>query len=554
MTRREGEPVFSMRDMAVTFDTPDGDVEAVRGVDLDVFPGESVAVVGESGSGKSQIMMAAMGLLASNGRATGSVRYRGTELLGMPRRRLNEIRGAKITMIFQEPMTSLDPLYTIGRQIMEPLRVHGGLPARRAHDRAIELLDLVQVPNPAERMSSYPHELSGGQRQRVMIAMALANDPDLLIADEPTTALDVTIQADILALLAELQKRLGMAIVFITHDLGIVEAFCHHVYVMRRGQVVEEGPTAEIFTAPREDYTKMLLAAEPEGTKAPVPLSAPALLSATDVRVTFTRKPGLFGRGGFELVAVKDVSLTLRRGQTLGVVGESGSGKSTLGRALVNLQPAAGRVIFEGTPVNGLSRQAMKPYRRHLQMVFQDPYGSLSPRMTVGDIIAEGLTVHEPQLSGRERARRAEEALEDVGLEARVRNRFPHEFSGGQRQRIAIARSIVLKPTVVVLDEPTSALDRSVQKQIIELLRRLQAEHNLTYVFISHDLSVVRAMSDTVMVMRRGEVVEAGPTEGIFDHPETEYTRELMRAAFELPSLLRARAAPPVAEPHRAVG
>jgi oligopeptide transport system ATP-binding protein len=551
--RREGEPVFRMRDVTVTFDTPDGEVEAARGVDLDVHPGESVAVVGESGSGKSQIMMAAMGLLASNGRATGSAEYRGTELLGLSRRRLNRIRGAKITMIFQEPMTSLDPLYTVGRQIMEPLRVHGGLSGRTAYRRALELLDLVHVPNPEERMRSYPHELSGGQRQRIMIAMALGNDPDLLIADEPTTALDVTIQAEILALLAELQKRLGMAIVFITHDLTIVEAFCHHVYVMRHGKVVEEGPTEAIFRAPREDYTKMLLAAEPEGTKAPVPPSAPALLSASDVRVTFVRRPGLLGRGGFTLTAVKDVSLALRRGQTLGVVGESGSGKSTLGRALVNLQPCEGRVVYEGTRVNGLSRHAMQPFRKHLQMVFQDPYGSLSPRMTVGDIVTEGLTVHEPALSARERAMRGEKALEDVGLEARMRNRFPHEFSGGQRQRIAIARAVILKPTVVVLDEPTSALDRSVQKQIIELLRRLQAEHALTYVFISHDLAVVRAMADTVMVMRRGEVVEAGPTAAIFEAPQTDYTRELMRAAFDLGALLKARAAPAAApEPQHA--
>ncbi len=531
-------PVFEVDDIHVSFDTPDGTVEAVKGVSMHVGRGETVAVVGESGSGKSQIMMAAMGLLAANGHASGAVRYRGEDILNAPPKRLNQLRGAKITMIFQEPMTSLDPLYTIEQQLAEPLQVHGGLSRSAARKRIRELLDLVHIPDPERRMKSYPHELSGGQRQRVMIAMALANDPDLLIADEPTTALDVTIQAEILALLAELQARLGMSILFITHDLGIVEAFADRVYVMRRGVLEEHGPTAQIFGNPQTEYTRMLLDAEPSGTKDPVPEGAPVLLEGSNVQVTFGRPAG-FLRKDTRFTAVKGIDLRLHRGQTIGVVGESGSGKSTLGRALLQMLPATGRVVYLGEEIGGLDREAMKPYRDGLQMVFQDPYGSLSPRMTVSEIITEGLLVHEPGLSRKERVRRAEEALEDVGLEASMRNRFPHEFSGGQRQRIAIARAVVLRPKVIVLDEPTSALDRSVQKQVIDLLRRLQKEHDLSYVFISHDLAVVRALSDYVMVMKEGEVVEEGPVAQIFDAPQTQYTRDLMRAAFALRDLLK---------------
>ncbi|MCF3936750.1 ABC transporter ATP-binding protein [Acuticoccus sp. M5D2P5] len=537
-------PILTLRDLAITFDTPDGDVEAVTGVDLDVFANENVAVVGESGSGKSQIMMAAMGLLAVNGRATGSVRYRGTELLGMAPRALNRIRGAKIAMIFQEPMTSLDPLYPIGRQIAEPLMVHSRLSPRAARKRVLELLDLVQLPDAARRLGAYPHELSGGQRQRVMIAMALANEPDILIADEPTTALDVTIQAEILALLARLKARLGMAILFITHDLKIVEAIADRVVVMRAGAVVEAGPTQRIFASPRADYTRMLLAAEPTGTKAPPPAEAETLLTARDVGVTYRSGGGLLGRSAHTIEAVKSVDLDLKRGQTLGIVGESGSGKSTLGRALVGLGHADGAIRFRGATINALSPRALRPFRRDLQMVFQDPYGSLSPRMTVGEIVTEGLLVHERGLSARERGRRADEALAEVGLEARIKNRFPHEFSGGQRQRIAIARALILKPEIIVLDEPTSALDSSVQKQIIALLRAVQAEHQLAYVFISHDLAVVRALADTVMVMKAGEVVEAGPTEAIYGAPKTAYTRRLIAAAFDLGSVLTGAAEP----------
>ncbi|MBK5934458.1 oligopeptide transport system ATP-binding protein [Rhodovulum imhoffii] len=531
--------VFEVDDIHVTFDTPDGKVEAVRGVSLHVDRGETVAVVGESGSGKSQIMMAAMGLLASNGRAVGAVRYRGQNILNLPPGQLNKLRGAKITMIFQEPMTSLDPLYTIEDQLSEPLRVHGGLTRAQASARVLELLRLVRIPDPERRMKSYPYEMSGGQRQRVMIAMALANDPDLLIADEPTTALDVTIQAEILRLLAELQRKLGMSILFITHDLGIVEAFADRVYVMRQGRLEEDGPTARIFHAPATDYTRMLLAAEPEGEKPPVPDSAPVLLQGQDVEITFGKPGGFLSKSNL-FKAVKGVDLTLREKQTIGVVGESGSGKSTLGRGLLQLLPAAGRVIYLGRDINGLTRQAMKQHRDGLQMVFQDPYGSLSPRMTVSEIVTEGLLVHEPGLTRKERAARAAQALEDVGLSGAMRNRFPHEFSGGQRQRIAIARAVVLRPRVIVLDEPTSALDRSVQKQVIDLLRGLQEEHALSYIFISHDLAVVRAMSDYVMVMKEGKIVEEGPTAQIFDAPQQEYTHSLMRAAFDLKSLLDA--------------
>jgi oligopeptide transport system ATP-binding protein len=527
------ESVLQLRGIHVRFATPDGEVHAVKGIDLDVKRGETVAVVGESGSGKSQAMMAAMGLLAANGRATGSVRYRGEEILGLPPRALNRIRGAKITMIFQEPMTSLDPLYRVGDQIAEPLIEHGGLSRAAAKARAVELLDLVQIPRPEHRVRAYPHELSGGQRQRVMIAMALANHPDVLIADEPTTALDVTIQAQILQLLKSLQARLGMAVIFITHDLGIVRRFADRVYVMRYGEVVEEGPVARIFQNPAHDYTKMLLAAEPEGSKPPVPEDAPPLLEAGNVAVTFRVPGGILAGRGFELKAVDRVSLTLHKGQTIGIVGESGSGKSTLGRALLRLLPSDGSIRFEGRDLTALDLKRERWLRRELQLVFQDPFGSLSPRLTVGQIVTEGLLVHEPGMPRRERDRRAIQALEEVQLDPATRNRYPHEFSGGQRQRIAIARTMILKPRVVVLDEPTSALDRSVQKEIVELLRQLQETHGLSYLFISHDLAVVRVMADEVIVMKEGKVVERGSTEAVFADPKHPYTRALMAAAFQ---------------------
>ena len=525
--------VLELRDVSVSFDTNDGLVEAVRGVSLSVRRGETVAVVGESGSGKSQAMMAAMGLLASNGRASGSVLYRGRDILGLSKRELNRIRGRNVGMIFQEPMTSLDPLYKVGFQIAEPLMRHAGLDARAAAKRAVELLELVQIPNPERRVKSYPHELSGGQRQRVMIAMAIANEPDVLIADEPTTALDVTIQAQILELLRDLQRRLGMAIVFITHDLAIVRRFADRVSVMRAGEVVEEGAVAKIFEAPAHPYTKLLLEAEPTGTKAPVPLGAPRLLEAANVTVSFQLGGGFLGKGGMALTAVDHVSLTLHQGQTIGIVGESGSGKSTLGRALLKLLPSAGSIRYMGQDLTALDLGRQKWLRRQLQLVFQDPFGSLSPRLTVGQIVTEGLLVHEPEIGRAERDRRAIQALEEVQLDPALRNRYPHEFSGGQRQRIAIARTMILKPKVVVLDEPTSALDRSVQKEIVELLRGLQRDHDLSYLFISHDLAVVRAIADEVMVMKTGKVVERGTSEEIFSDPKDSYTQALMAAAFE---------------------
>jgi oligopeptide transport system ATP-binding protein len=526
-----GEAVLAIKGLKVAFRTPDGEIEAVRGLDMHVMRGETVAVVGESGSGKSQTMMAAMGLLASNGRASGSVRLEGDEILGLSNRALDRVRGRKVTMIFQEPMTSLDPLFRIGDQLAEPLIVHGGLGRGAAKARALELLRLVGIPEPERRIESYPHELSGGQRQRVMIAMAISNNPAVLVADEPTTALDVTVQAQILALLADLKARLGMAIVFITHDLGIVRRFADRVYVMRAGEVVETGTTQRILSAPEHPYTKMLLDAEPTGSKPPPPADAPIVVAARGVRVTFRMPAGMF-KPPHEVRAVAGVDVTLRRGQTLGVVGESGSGKSTLGRAILKLTPSSGAISFADRDLRPLDRAAMRPLRKQMQLVFQDPFGSLSPRMSVGDIITEGLLVHAPEIDRKEREARAAQALKDVGLDPAARNRYPHEFSGGQRQRIAIARAMILQPAFVVLDEPTSALDRSVQRDIVNLLRRLQDARGLTYLFISHDLAVVRAMADEIVVMKDGVAVESGPTQQIFLAPREEYTRNLIAAAF----------------------
>jgi oligopeptide transport system ATP-binding protein len=524
--------LLSLRDLRVTFQTNDGPVEAVKGVDIVVNRNEVAAIVGESGSGKSQTMMALMGLLAANGSATGEVAFDGAPARAIESEPLKPHRGAAVTMIFQEPMTSLDPLYRIGDQMKLVIERHQNVSSAEAEKRAVDLLNLVKIPDAQRRMRSYPHEMSGGQRQRVMIAMALANDPKLLIADEPTTALDVTIQAEILRLLTELKQRLGMAIVFISHDLNIVKRFADRVYVMRHGEVVEHGPAKDIFADPKHAYTRMLIAAEPTGRKTPPPAGAPVLLKGDAMRVSF-RMPGGIFRKAPPLVAVDGVSVAVPAGGTLGIVGESGSGKSTLGRALLRLLPAEGKVAFAGRDITGLGRADLRPLRRDMQVVFQDPFGSLSPRMTVGDIIGEGLLVHEPQLSRAERDQRVAAALTEVQLQPAMRNRYPHEFSGGQRQRIAIARALILKPKLMLLDEPTSALDRTVQKSVVELLRNLQQAHGLTYLFISHDLAVVRALSDHVAVMKDGKVVEEGDVDAIFARPREEYTQRLMAAAFQ---------------------
>lgn len=525
------DPVLSFQDIRISFQTLEGQIEAVKGVSFAVNPGETLAIVGESGSGKSQIMMAAMGLLAGNGRVTGRADFHGTDLIGLPKKALNRIRGARIGMIFQEPMTSLDPLYTIGDQLIEPIRRHQGLSRAGAKKRALELLRLVHLPEPERRMSAWPHELSGGQRQRVMIAMALSNDPELLIADEPTTALDVTIQAEILALMQDLQKRLGMAILFITHDLNVVRRIADRVVVMRQGEVVETGAVDAIFTTPQAAYTRALIAAEPSGRKAPVSPTAPVMLEAKGIRVNYGGRGGFLARKRPGFLAVDGLSLTLREGETIGIVGESGSGKSTLARAILRLVETEGSIRFNGHELAALSRKALLPLRHHMQIVMQDPFGSLSPRMTTGQIVAEGLLVHEPDLTAPARDRLVAQALEQAQFDPALRNRYPHEFSGGQRQRIAIARALVLRPKLIVLDEPTSALDRQVQKQIVDLLRDLQSAHGLSYLFISHDLAVVRAMADRIMVMQAGKLVESGPTEQIMTRPENPYTRQLIGAA-----------------------
>lgn len=529
-SRPAGGPLLEVNGLTVQFQLPHGSVEAVKGIDFQLEPGESLALVGESGSGKSVTSTAIMRLLPELASASGSIRFLGEELLSATAKRMRQIRGGEIAMIFQEPMTSLNPLHRIGQQIREVLDRHKGLKGRAARVRSIELLEQVGIPEPHRRVDSFPHELSGGQRQRVMIAMALAGEPRLLIADEPTTALDVTVQAQILKLLKDLQQRYGMAILFITHDLTIVRHFADRVCVMRHGELVEQGNTGAVFGEPQHQYTRMLIDAEPHGRKAAVPDSQPMLLEARDVHVRFVINKRWFGPSDY-FEAVKGIDLNIRRGQTVGIVGESGSGKSTLGRALLRLLESEGEIRFEDTRLDSLDKAAMRPLRSRLQVVFQDPYGSLSPRLTVGDVIGEGLKVHAPHLSRAEREAQVMAGLKEVRLDPDMRNRYPHEFSGGQRQRIAIARALVLKPDFLLLDEPTSALDRSVQVTVIELLRDLQHKHGLTYLFISHDLAVVRALSDTVLVMKEGAVVEQGSAEQIFHQPQTDYTRELIAAA-----------------------
>ncbi len=530
------ETLLSIRDLSVEFDVPGTPVRAVRNVSFDIARGETLALVGESGSGKSVSALSVMQLLPypTASHPTGSIAFRGEELVGAPQGVLQRIRGDRIGMIFQEPITSLNPVHTIEKQIREVLLLHKGLSSSAARARVLELLDLVGIRDAEQRLTAYPHELSGGQRQRVMIAMALANEPDLLIADEPTTALDVTIQAQILRLLAKLQSELGMAMLFITHDLGIVSKVANRVCVMKDGEIVEEGETRTVFSSPSHDYTKRLLEAEPKGTKPPIAAERDVVLSGDDVRVWFPIKKGLLRRTVDHIKAVDGISLTVRQGETVGVVGESGSGKTTLGMALLRLERSDGEIYCEGRNIQGLETADLRPLRREMQVVFQDPFGSLSPRMSVGQIIEEGLKVHGLGETEAARDSMVIQALEEVELDPASRHRYPHEFSGGQRQRIAIARAIVLKPKFIVLDEPTSALDRSVQAQIVDLLRRIQAEHDLAYMFISHDLRVVRALSDYVVVLRAGKVMEQGPAAQLFDSPEHPYTRALMAAAFDL--------------------
>ncbi len=528
-------PLLTVSNLRVTFTTPSGPLEAVRGVSFDLNRGETLSIVGESGSGKSVTALSILQLLPypAASHPSGSIRFEGRELIGAPVEAMQEIRGDRIAMIFQEPMTSLNPLHRVEKQIAETLMLHKGATARGARARTLELLELVGIKDPEGRLSSYPHELSGGQRQRVMIAMALANDPDILIADEPTTALDVTIQAQILALLKKLQRELGMALLLITHDLGIVRKISDRVCVMTNGEIVEAGTVETVFSAPAHSYTQHLLASEPKGEPPTRRIEARAVVQSQDLRVWFPIKRGIFRRTVSHLKAVESVSLAVREGETVGVVGESGSGKTTLGLALLRLQSSTGSIQFQGREIQGLRWKETRPLRREMQMVFQDPFSSLSPRMSIGSIVEEGLVIH--KLGDAEsRERQVIRVLEEVGLDPESRHRYPHEFSGGQRQRVAIARAIVLQPRFVILDEPTSALDRSVQAQIVDLLRDLQRRHGLSYLFISHDLRVVRAMSHYVLVMRDGVVIEQGDSNQIFQDPREDYTRRLMRAAFDL--------------------
>jgi len=529
-------PLLEIRDLSVSFETPGRTVEAVRRVSFDIDEGETVALVGESGSGKSVTALSILQLLPypRARHPSGSIRFQGRELVGAGESTLREMRGDRIAMIFQEPMTSLNPLHTLEKQVNEVLLVHKNMGRAEARARTLELLRLVGLSAAERRLGAYPHQLSGGERQRVMIAMALANDPDLLIADEPTTALDVTIQAQILTLLKDLQAKFGMALLLITHDLTIVRKMADRVCIMTLGEIVETGATAEIFERPRHPYTRRLLAAQPKGGPPPSISSAPVIMEGGEIKVWFPIKAGVFRRTVDHIKAVDGVGITVREGRTVGVVGESGSGKTTLGLALLRLQRSQGRIRFRGREIHGVPEAQLRPLRREMQIVFQDPFGSLSPRLSAAQIIEEGLRVHRLGNTAAERRRMIDEALYEVGLDPDSRDRYPHEFSGGQRQRIAIARVMVLRPSFVVLDEPTSALDMSIQAQIVDLLRELQARHQIAYLFISHDLRVIRALSDDVVVMRFGRVVEQGTTAEIFERPRHAYTRALMAAAFDI--------------------
>ena len=530
------DSILSVRDLSVAFHQGGNTSLAVDRVSFDIRRGEVLALVGESGSGKSVTANSILKLLPypAASHPSGSILFNGRDLMAASDDVLRDVRGNDITMIFQEPMTSLNPLHSIEKQIGEILGLHQNIQGQAARARTLELLNQVGIREPEKRLAAYPHELSGGQRQRVMIAMALANRPELLIADEPTTALDVTVQAQILELLQQLKEEHGMSMLFITHDLGIVRRFADRVCVMTKGKIVESGPVEDIFTNPQHDYTKHLLASEPRGRPAQPDDGKPIIMKADDIKVWFPIKAGFLRRVVDHVKAVDGIDVTLRAGHTLGVVGESGSGKTTLGLALTRLISSKGRIAFVGQDIDSYSFRQMRTIRNRMQVVFQDPYGSLSPRMSVADIVAEGLKIHEPSLTADERDHRVASALEETGLDPSTRWRYPHEFSGGQRQRIAIARAMVLKPEFVMLDEPTSALDMSVQAQVVDLLRDLQVRHNLAYLFISHDLKVVRALANDIIVMRSGKVVEQGPAEKIIEAPEAPYTKALMAAAFDL--------------------
>jgi microcin C transport system ATP-binding protein len=530
------QPLLSVEDLSVHFRQGDKVIEAVKSVSFTLNPHETVALVGESGSGKSVTALSILQLLPypKASHPKGHIYFEGQDLVGAGEKVLRTLRGNDIAMIFQEPMTSLNPLHTVERQIGEVLQIHKGLSGAIARKRCIEVLEMAGFKDGRARLQAYPHQLSGGQRQRVMIAMALACEPKILIADEPTTALDVTIQAQLLDLLKDLQRKLGMAMLLITHDLGIVRKMADRLVIMKDGQVMEEGETKAIFAHPTSPYTRHLIDSFPKGEVAPAPLEAPLILKADHLEVHFDIREGLLRRKVGDIRAVDDVSFALKEGHTLGIVGESGSGKTTLAMAILRLEKSQGTIWFHGQNIQALSRKAMRPLRREMQVVFQDPYGSLSPRMSVAQIIAEGLEIHGLGKNKEARDLQVIQALIEVGLDPEARHRYPHEFSGGQRQRIAIARAIALKPKLVVLDEPTSALDRSVQVDIIELLRRLQKSHQLAYLFISHDLAVVRALSHEVLVMKKGKIVERGSATSIFMSPQKPYTKALIKAAFDL--------------------
>ncbi|TGV86469.1 MAG: ABC transporter ATP-binding protein [Mesorhizobium sp.] len=535
---RQDQPVIDARNIEVAFKVEHGIVEAVKNVSFQLYRGETIAIVGESGSGKSVTARTVMGLLSRRATVSprSSVDYLGQNILKFAESARRKLRGNRISMIFQEPMSSLNPIYSVGSQIVEAIRVHRKVSRKEAWARALQLLRHVQIPEPEARLKQYPHQLSGGQRQRVMIAMALANEPDVLIADEPTTALDVTVQAQILNLIRNLQKEMRMAVVLITHDLTVVRKFSDYVYVMQHGEMREHNVTERLFADPQHPYTKRLLASEPHGRPKPLPDKSSTILEANGVRVCFTLRHGTFLKPDWrELVAVDDLDLKLCRHETLGLVGESGSGKTTFGQALLRLLDARrGEIRFDGQPIQDLTRAEMRPLRSRMQIVFQDPFSSLNPRMTIGQIIEEGLVVNRIGATRRERIERVREALVSAGMPGDILSRFPHEFSGGQRQRIAIARAIALEPEFILLDEPTSALDLSVQAQIIDQMRKLQDERGLSYLFISHDLKVVRALCHRVIVMQHGKIVEQGPVDEVLTSPKTAYTERLVRAAFDV--------------------